>query len=397
MVPLGVLILADSVLSYAAPLYAQNLFSNQFIVGLAISFSSAVGLLFDYFSKRILGRRGFSFFIKLTFILLIIFSYSLGLSLVYRYIFIFAMVVWGIHYETLAFSGFKFLKDNIEKQYYTFSWAFISMLRALVYGIGPLIATYLISTSFSLPAYVSGTFVLITFVLYLTLEKRKPHTKNQTEVIDTLQLDSTRKVEEVKIWFVLFKRIHPVWLLSLVLLIVDSGFWTIGILMAENMAKTAPIARLMIPVYMLPAVFAAPLSQAVCNKHGKKKTAIVCAFFAAIFLVLMGLVNRVEFIIGAIFIYSIFTSLSFPAIYATFEDFVKRLSTYDVDLIGLEQSSANFGYILGPMLAGFIAVKLTDQKVFLVFGILLALVSLTALITTPKKIKMPQSELSKMT
>ncbi|MFA5776063.1 MAG: MFS transporter [Patescibacteria group bacterium] len=389
IVPLVVLMLSDSIIAYSVPIYAQNLFSNDFFTGLVISFSSLVGLVFDFLSKRLFGSKNFSFFIKFTFILLIIVSYSLGLSFINKYIFIFAMAIWGIYYETLAFSNFKYLKNFVNSNDYTFSWGFISMLRALIYGIGPLIATVLISKQLQLPAYLCGTFVLLAFFLYLALFNKESKAPAQAT-------NTTESKQELKVWFMLFKKIYPIWVLNLTLVLIDSGFWTIGILMSENLGKASPLAKLIIPLYMLPAVIFSPLSQTISSKFGKKKTAIVTSFIGAFFLVFTGLAVNIELILLAIFAYSVFTSVAFPAICATFEDYVSRLGNFDTDLIGLEQSSGNFAYIIGPVLAGFIALHLTEQKVFLIFGLLLALISFLALIITPRKIKMPLSKLLKI-
>jgi len=180
---ISTLMLADSILSYATPIYAVKLFSNEFIAGIIISFSSMAGLAFDYFSKRLFGKKDFLFFIKATFLFSIMFSLSLKFSfLVSRYFLLFSMFPWGIYYETLEFSNFKY---------------------------------------------------------------------------------------------------------------------------------------------------------------------------------------------------------------------IKRLGSFDTDLIGLEQASTSLSYIIGPIVAGFIASRLSDQKVFLIFGVALGITALFALLTTPRKIKMPQTELSK--
>ncbi len=387
--PLGVLALSDSILSYATPIYARNLFPNDFIIGLVIAFSSVVGLLFDFVSRRLFGSRNFSFFIKSTFILAIAFSCFLGLSFVSKYFFIFAMASWGIYYETIAFANFKYLKTTIDRRDYTFSWGFINMLKALIYSFGPILATLLMSHRLQLPAYFCGVFVLAAFFLYLALFPK--NAKSQVSVHDT-----TPSRAELKVWLVLFKKIYPLWILNLTLAIVDSGFWTVGILMSSKLAELSPLATLFIPAYMLPAVIFSPLSQVVSIKFGKKKTAIITSLIGSIALLVLGLVVPVGFILLSVLAYSIFTSLAFPAIYGAFEDYIKRLGDFDTDLIGLEQSSTSIAYVVGPILAGFIAFSYTEQKVFFVFGVLLAVISLAALFVMPRRITMPQSELLKV-
>jgi hypothetical protein len=387
--PLAILLLADALLAYSVPIYAQALFANEFIVGLVIAFSSVVGLAFDFLSKRFFGTKPFSFFIKISFVLSIVFAYALGASFVTKYLFLFAMAVWGIYYETLAFANFKFLKTHVDARHYSFSWGCISMVKALIYGFGPLIATSLLAIQLQLPAYVCGTFVLAMFLVYLAY-----HTKSGVANAPSTHTITARP--ELKVWLVLFKRVYPMWLLNLMLIIIDSGFWTVGILLSTSLSKTEPLARLLIPMYMLPAVVFSPLSQTISARFGKKKTAIVTAFIASLMLILTGVASTTQVILAAIFAYAVFVSLALPAIYATFEDYVSRLGEFDTDLIGLEQSSTSLAYIIGPVLAGFIALTLSDQKVFLLFGIMLALVACLAFFVTPRKIKMPQSQLLKV-
>jgi len=384
--PLIVLNLSDAILSYTVPLYANALLPNDLLIGIVISLSSLVGLIFDYASKRLFGSKNFAFFVKATFILSVAYSSLLGLSFVNKYFFLLAMAAWGMYYETLAFSNFKYLKNAVDRRDYTSSWSFINMLRALIYAVGPLVATFLMSQQFQLPTYFCGVFVLAAFFLYLALFPKNAKIKASTASI-------VESRTELKVWLILFKKIYPLWVLNLTLAIVDSGFWTVGILMSEKLGKISPLAILFIPAYMLPAVLFSPLSQVFSNKFGKKRTAIITSLIGSVALCIVGLVTRVEFILTAVFAYSVFTSLTFPAIYSAVEDYIKRLGDFDTDLIGLEQSSTSIAYVIGPILAGFVAYQFTEQSVFFVFGLLLAWVSVFVLLVTPHKIRMPQTEL----
>lgn len=388
IVPLTILLLSDSVLSYAAPVYANKVFSSSMVAGLAISFSSLIGFLVDFFSKRLFGNKKFSFFIKTSFILSILFAYLLGISLVHKYVFFLAMAVWGIYYETMAFSNFKYLKAHVEVKNYSVSWGLISMLRSVIYGVGPLAATFMISYRLQLPSLICGTFVLIEFLVYLATFK------NPKESV--IEISNSTTKPEIKVWKILFKKIYPIWALNFVLLITDAGFWTAGVLLSENLADQSPMGRFFMTIYMLPSVFFSPLSHRISDKIGKKRTAIVSSMLASLFLIFVGLNTRVNIILFLVFAYSAFTALTYPAINATFEDYIKRLGEYDTDLIGLEQSSISLAYIVGPALAGLVSSIFSEQMVFSVFGFLLLICAIFALIVTPRKIRMPQLELSKV-
>jgi len=259
------------------------------------------------------------------------------------------------------------------------------MIRSLVYGIGPLIATFTISYNLRLPAYLCATFVLIEFVVYLWVFK------NPREPIQNTTISSPKP--ELRIWKVLFKRIYPLWVLNFMLLITDSGFWTAGVLLSERLGSQSPLGHLLMPAYMLPAVLISPMTQRFTSVWGKKRTAIVTAFLASLALIFMGITPDIMLILLAVLGYATFTAITYPAISSAFEDYIKRLGPFDTDLIGLEQSSTSLAYIVGPTLAGLVSLNIGGQGVFAVFGILLSIVSLTALAITPRKIRMPQSEL----
>ncbi|MFH1295121.1 MAG: MFS transporter [bacterium] len=385
--PLAALSVTDSILSYAVPVYAQKLFVSDFLAGTVISVASLASLSFDYASHKLLGNRSFAYFIKITFILSVIFSLLLGLSFVNRYVFILAMVIWGFYYETLAFSSFKFIK-KLERTEYTNAWAVITILRACLYTLGPLLATYLLAYYETSPIYICGIFALIAYLIYQQFAKNRcPESPSQITALN--------RPKEFKIWWVLLKRVYPIWLLYFVLSIIDAGFWTVGIFMAQNFASESPLAKLIIPVYMLPAIIFSPLSQTVSARLGKKCTAIICSGLGSFFLLLIGNGAGLAYILPGIFLYSVLTSISFPAIAATFEDYISRLHDFDSDLIGLGQASPSLAYIIGPIICGYLAVQLSEQRVFAVLGALLAAVSITAFLITPKKIRMPQTELSK--
>jgi MFS family permease len=62
-------------------------------------------------------------------------------------------------------------------------------------------------------------------------------------------------------------------------------------------------------------------------------------------------------------------------------------------LIGLSLSTWSIAYIVGPIVAGYIARSIGEAKTFTVLGVFTLLVSLILLIASPKKLRLPQKEI----
>jgi MFS family permease len=64
-------------------------------------------------------------------------------------------------------------------------------------------------------------------------------------------------------------------------------------------------------------------------------------------------------------------------------------------LIGLSRSTISIAYIVGPVLAGFIASQVGERMTFSVVGTVVIVVAIFLLLTTPRKLKLPQEEIAK--
>ena len=59
----------------------------------------------------------------------------------------------------------------------------------------------------------------------------------------------------------------------------------------------------------------------------------------------------------------------------------------------MENSHLNLAYIVGPIFSGFLATVVGNQGSFGVVGLILCVISLVALVSVPRKIKLPQTQL----
>jgi MFS family permease len=89
-------------------------------------------------------------------------------------------------------------------------------------------------------------------------------------------------------------------------------------------------------------------------------------------------------------------SLCWPLDDAIFSDLQKRLGKHGLHLIGLSQASYSVAYIIAPTFMGFLADKVGYNSSFAIIGIIAAAIGIFLLIITPRKLRMPQKELSQV-
>ena len=126
---------------------------------------------------------------------------------------------------------------------------------------------------------------------------------------------------------------------------------------------------------------------------GKKKIAEILTLTAGLALLLLAFIDSLVGILLIILLSSILLSIAFPLADAVYSDIIARMGKQDQHLIGLSNSTFSVAYIIGPILAGLIAQFFGEQKTFAVLGLGVALVSAFLLLTTPKKLKLPQAEI----
>lgn len=383
--------LGDGVLSYAIPIYLENNLGDPAKMGIVMAISSFAGIIFDILlgKSKIRSSKKFLIWAVLSAILLpmsIIFFPPIML------VFIIQMLIWGLYYELIAFSNFSFI-DEFEKPInHAKAWGILSVFKSIAYLVGPLIAGYTVDVSLNLSSSVAISLFLIGFLIFILLLS-KAHKKEVT--IDyVLPLEKKESFRfEIRAWFVLLKKIWPLYLFSTILVFVDSGFWTIGVLFSEELQKQHFLGEYFLVIYMIPSVFIGFFASSLAKPWGKKRISYICGVLSGLSLFLLLFIQSIPLILTAVFVSSIFLGISGPEISATFEDYVSRLGGFADDMIGLEQTSGSIAYVLGPVFLGFLSSWYGNRITFSIIGFLLMIVSVFVMIVTPRKIKMPQKTL----
>ena len=112
-----------------------------------------------------------------------------------------------------------------------------------------------------------------------------------------------------------------------------------------------------------------------------------------IFLALLFFKDSVFYELAMVFLSSVMLSVTYPLVDAVYSDIVARMGRERKHVIGLSSSMVSLAYIVGPVLAGWIASQVGERMTFVTMGIAMAVVSTFLLFTTPKKLLLPQQEI----
>lgn len=375
-------------MSYWVPTFIQESLKSAFVMGLIMGFSSLVGLGADFILPQIL--KGMT--VKRLMTRAIIASITCSLLLLAAIkmpiviFFLGAMAAWGIYYELIAFSNHQLVATYVPRYGHASAWGWIMMFNSISDFIGPMLAVWLIAVGDRQLVIFAMSFTLIA--LFVALATKRHHDRPLEVELHHINFGA-----ELKKWMSLSKHVWQILILSLTLGIIDSVFWTTGTVWSEILTEHSFWGGMLLPFYSLPSI---PLGLFLTKKKiisGKKKTAEILTLAAGLVLILLAFTNSLAGILLIILLSSILLSIAFPLADAVYSDIIARMGKQDQHLIGLSNSTFSIAYIIGPILAGLIAQFFGEQKTFAVLGLGVALVSAFLLLTTPKKLKLPQAEI----
>lgn len=388
--------MADSIMAYVAPIFLENGVQNSFYMGIILSSSSVAGLLCDAIFPSIFRAKKHLFFLWNTVILALLFP---AIFLFFPHAvpeFLIAMAIWGIYYEFLVFSKAYFIEAFIRMDRHAMAWGILNVFRSLTMVISPLAVPLLLDQGTSLPLMVTFALLvtsLVGIVIFNTFFPQK-----ERPVANEIIVKKTSALKELIIWRHLFIRIWPIFLFTMALYVLEATFFSVGILASEELRQTSFFGSLLIPAYVVPSLFTGFFVQKLGSRIGKKRVAFVSAgvggllLFFSMFLTVIPLL-----LILVIFLSSIFTSISLPAILAVTQNYVSRLGEFGGEMVGLQNAAASVGYIVGPMLAGWAAMEFGNMQAVAGVGLLLLIIAIINLIFVPHKVHMPQRALHGLT
>ena len=382
------ILLGDAILSFWVPNLLKDTLKSTRAMGFIVSFSAVVGLGTDLILPQLL--KGIT--VKKLIILAIITSVISTIALIEAsflpiiLLFLFSMAVWGFYYEFLGFAQQQFVADSVPLKLRSGAWGILRIFKDLAYFIGPMIAGWLLMKGKIYPAIFAIGFVLIGFII-LQFSKK---THDRPIEINIREVNFAKELEH---WGVLFKHVWPILVLSIFLGLIDAFFWTIGSIWTETLAQKSFWGSMFLPLYTLPALFMGFIVVKLNIYKGKKRLAIKFLFLAGVFLSLLGVFDVIFWQLTMVFLASLMLSVVYPLTDGVYTDIVARMGRERKHMIGLSNSTSSIAYIIGPIMAGFIASSFGEKNTFVIMGVATALISVILYFVTPKKLKVPQSEI----
>lgn len=378
----------DGITTYITPLVLTQGGLSKTAMGLIIGSSSIFGAGFDFLMCKLFKNS----YYRRIFLAMFAFSFFYLLALAAAktpWLFLLAMVLWGVYYDLKNFGSFDFVVRFTKIQEHSSSFGVISVFQAGGYLLAPIIAGLLIGDTVGIsPFIVSGGFLIVAFVILLGLFSRESaYTQEELEP----QYRYRGILYELKLWRRLDRVLLPVLVMVAMLNIIDAFFWTIGPLLAESFTSMHQFAGVFMAAYELPVLLVGWLVGSVTRKFGKKRTAFLSLLTGSLVLIMLGYLTEPLLMIAAVFFSSMLLTLAWPALRAAFADYINETGKYEKEIEGLEDLYTNIGYVLGPALAGFLADWLGNSKTFSVLGVMGVLTAIYLMKITPKKINVIKS------
>jgi len=382
--------LADALLSFWVPVFLEDSYSNSLTVGLIMSFSSLVGLGADLVIPQLLKNITVRKLILSGILLSLGFSGILFGTTFFPFILLslLAMAVWGLYYEFLGFAQQQFVSESTPVKFHPLAWGLIGVFKSFAYFLGPLIAGSLYDFNQKIVLYIAIFFLMIALLILVLFSKS--HSKK----LD-IETSSVNLLRELSHWKLLFSKVWPIVILSVFIGLIDATFWTVGPILSESLSKKSFFGGWFLSVYMIPSLFMGFLIAKWGIYKGKKKIAEAFLLFSGISLSLFALSDLIALKLVIVFVSSVLLGVVFPLTEATYSDIIQRMGREKSHLIGLSNSTFSLAYIIGPTLSGFIAQEFGQDNTFSIMGVICIVIAVMLLLTTPKKLHLPQKEIHK--
>lgn len=389
---------ADSAMRYLFPIIVAKKLDSNLIMGLVLGFSSIIGLICDLIFPQIFKGKTWKFYVTFGILLSFLFpiTLSLGANFTSVLFFLIASGVWGIYFEFIIFSLQKFIVATEHKENFSKDWGLFHVFLGIAKIAGPIVGTMFILINFeNSPLYVifiqAISFILIIFSF--TFKTKKFHKSYTSEHI-------VRRVdlfEEFKLLKVIFPRVIPLFISSLIIIAIDAAFWTMGGLMGEELFGSEDnLQWLVLIAFIIPNILGSILLSRIRILSNKKKLTHYFLILSGISLFSINLVPDNLYILLVIALNGFF--LAFAATFndAVISDLLRRLGKHDIHLIALTRIASSLAYIIIPITAGALSDMVGFLNSFSSIGLLVVISSIILFLVTPKKLKIPHSQLDQI-
>jgi MFS family permease len=383
----------DGLLTYVTPLVLTEAGFSETVMGIIIGTSSIAGALFDFLLCRIFKKSSFRRIFLTLFLICAVYPIILWQAKSF-WVFIAAMILWGIYYDLYNFGSLDFIGNYTDKKEHASSAGVLQVFKSLGYLLAPILAGFAIGASVGWePFALSWVFLFMAFVFFVILLRL---TKKKTErECDELMCENLEIKREFHLWEKTSSLLKPVLIITFLISTYDAFFWTIGPIFAQSFHGMGNFEGLFLTAYELPALIIGWFIGRATMKLGKKRTAFIAFGIGSLILSTLPLISSPFILIGMIFTASLFLSMAIPAINGTYADYIAEAPKAEKEIEGVSDFSNNIGYVIGPIAAGALADASNNSIAFSILSIF-GLIMVTILFKiTPREINV--SPLERMT
>ena len=373
----------DGIISYISPLVIKASGYSNTMMGIIIGTSSIAGALFDFLLSKYLQNSHWRRLFLVMFIVCLIQPLILWQSKVIV-IYILAMALWGLYYDLLGFGNFDFVSREMETDEHASSFGVLGVFRSLGYLLAPLIVGLVIGEILDWKPFVLAlVFLSMSFIffliLYLTGKKRGIR-------VERLQQYRPKGfLVEIGLWKKIGKLMLPFLIFTMLMSMQDSFFWTIGPILSETFVKFKPLDGLFLTAYSLPPLLVGWFIDKFKGSFGKKAN-FNSFIISSIFLITFAFFRHPLILLVVILLSSTFSTFSWAIEQGLYADSIEDSFNKEKEIEGLVDFSVNIGYVIGPILAGFLSDKVGYFNTFAFLGIFGLFVTIILSRFAPRKV-----------
>lgn len=361
-------LIADNLLEFVFPTYLKDLNKSYTEIGLLLSLVSVAGILIDLpmgslcdlTSRKRLMMFGLIISIIAT---ILIFSFKGNLLLVFTFLF------WGIAYQSWKVPRDAYFASLTEKKNRAEFYGWDMEVKYLGQTLGPLIGGFiLLYLSFSGIVSFYIAFLALGVLMVIIYIKETNKRSLVKAVAKTTRLSTfISELKEFK-HFGIFGLV--LLFFSLLFTTFEQILWTFEPLFygPDVLNIPASLGGLLLAFFSLPGIFLSCYAGKLADKVGKKKVLFLGLILIGISLIMFSKMSNLYLVFAFALLISLGWVLSLPALDGLIVDLSYKHRKGEIS--GIWNFFMDVGFVLGPLLGGFIAESFGIRNVFSILGIL---------------------------
>ncbi|MFA4930273.1 MAG: MFS transporter [Patescibacteria group bacterium] len=375
--------LFDGLLTNLMPLLMTQNGISETLMGTIIGFSAMFGLFFDFWLCRLLKNVHYRRIYLLMFLIAAVFLLLLWQAETVT-VFLLGMALWGLYYDLFSIANIDLVTDTTTKSDYSSGFGWLRVFVGLGYLVATVVAGFFMSQRVGASFFVTtGMVWILAMIVWVVLNLAGNEHKPISMVEKKIGLG-----RELGLWSRIGRRIFPVLLITFLINVIDAFFWVVGPLLVHDLLREHSWGAWFITLYLLPLLITGWLVGRVSARLGKKKTALVALGLGFVVLGLFVYFDQSGWLLVLSFLSSFFISFAWPAVTGAYADYVQENPALAREIETLQDSFTNLGFVVGPVLAGWLAESYGHVWSFSVLG-WMGLVMVTVLwLAMPRRISL---------